>query len=383
MFEQDLTPVLQGFPDARVNFENQQGGGGGTGRAISIMLAGSDPALLNRTASTLVDQIAKVRGAVAPRIDYDLQRPELIINPRVDLAAQLGVTTQALSQAIRIATLGDIDQNAAKFSLSDRQIPIRVRLAETERRNVDTIRNLPVPTATGGSVPLSRVAEVSFGMGPTAIQRYNQNRRVFVGVDIQAGVARGDVLTGINNTPIMKNLPAGVSNAPVGADEWQGELIGSFVIALVTGILLVFSVLVLLYRRFVSPLVNMASLALAPLGGLLLLTVLGQPILAARVHRYPDAARHRRQEFDPAHRFRHRGDGARQAQARCHSRGRPQARPADRDDHHRHDRRHGTDCAFAFGRFGLAPADGHRGDRRTVALDGAYAADRARRLQPG
>ena len=188
------------------------------------------------------------------------------------------MTTQALSQAIRIATLGDIDQNAAKFSLSDRQIPIRVRLAETDRRDVETIQNLPVPTAAGGSVPLSRVAEISFGMGPTSIERYNQSRRVFVGVDIAAGVARGDVLNGINNTPIMGNLPAGVSNAPVGADEWQGELLNSFVVAIFTGILLVFSVLVLLYRRFVSPLVNMASLALAPLGGLLLLSILGQPI---------------------------------------------------------------------------------------------------------
>ena len=278
VFEQELTPVLQTFPDARISFENQQGGGGGTGRAISIMLAGSDPALLNRTAQTLVEQIADVPGAVAPRIDYDLQRPELIITPREDLAAQLGVTTTSLSQAIRIATLGDIDQNAAKFSLSDRQIPIRVRLAEDDRRNIGNIQNLPVPTSSGGSVPLSRVAQISFGQGPTAIERYNQMRRVFVGVDLEAGVARGDVLTGINNTPIMRDLPAGVSNAPVGADEWQGELMGSFVVALVTAVLLVFSVLVLLYRRFVSPLVNMASLALAPLGGVLFLAIFDQPV---------------------------------------------------------------------------------------------------------
>ena len=274
-FEQQLTPVLQNIPDARVNFQNQQGGGGGTGRAISIMLAGSDPALLNSTAQTLVEQIESVPGAVAPRIDYDLQRPELLIEPREDLAAQLGVTTSALSQAIRIATIGDIDQNAARFSLSDRQIPIRVRLAESERSNVATIQNLPVPTASGGSVPLSRVANISFGMGPTSIERYNQTRRVFVGVDIESDVARGDVLNAINATPIMRNLPAGVSNSPVGADEWQTELANSFIIALVTGILLVFSVLVLLYRRFVSPLVNMASLALAPFGGFLALYIAG------------------------------------------------------------------------------------------------------------
>ncbi len=273
-FEQQMTPVLQNFPDARVSFFNAQGGGGGTGRAISVMLAGSEPDLLAETAKTLVQQIEReVPDAVAPRVDLDLQRPELVIEPREELAAQLGVTTAALSQAIRIATLGDIDQNAAKFSLSDRQIPIRVRLAEGERRDVETIRNLPVPTGDGGSVPLERVAKISFGAGPIAIERYNQTRRVFVGVDLAPGAARGDVLNAINELPIMQDLPTGVSNQPVGADEWQADLIGDFAVALISGILLVFSVLVLLYRRFVSPLVNMASLALAPFGGFLALVI--------------------------------------------------------------------------------------------------------------
>ena len=274
-FEQELTPVLQDIPDARVNFQDQQGGGGGTGRAISIMLSGSDPDALMDAATTLVAQIEPVEGAVAPRVDYDLQRPELVIRPREDLAASLGVTTIALSQAIRIATLGDIDQNAAKFSLSDRQITIRVRLAEGDRRDVATIENLPVPTATGGSVPLSRVADISIGMGPTQIERYNQNRRIYVGVDVAPGFLRGAVLQKINALPIMTNLPSGVSNKPVGADEWQAEMMTNFVVAVLTGLALVFAVLVLLYRRVVSPLVNMGSLLLAPLGGFIALVVAG------------------------------------------------------------------------------------------------------------
>ena len=272
-FEQDMTPVLQDIPDARVNF--QTGQGGGTGRAITIMLAGSDPDLLFETAATLVEQMEGVEGAIAPRISYDLQRPELLITPRDDLAASLGITTTALSQTIRIATLGDIDQNAARFSLSDRQIPIRVRLAEGDRRSLSTIQNLPVQTANGGSVPLSRVADISLGMGPTAIERFNQQRRVFVGADLATGAAYGTVRAEIGALPILQNLPSGVQEQPVGADEWQGELIDSFVTAVVTGLFLVFAVLVLLYRRVVSPLVNMGSLLLAPLGGFVALYVAG------------------------------------------------------------------------------------------------------------
>jgi multidrug efflux pump subunit AcrB len=276
-FERQLTPKLQEIPDARVTFLSQQGGGG-TGRPISVMLSGSDSEALNAAASTLVDQMGSVKGIVAPRIEADLRRPELVIRPRADLAASLGVTTTALSQAIRIATLGDIDQNAAKFSLSDRQVPIRVRLSDTARRDLSTIRNLPVPTASGGSVPLSRVAEIGFGSGPTQIQRYNQARRVFVGADLAPGLAQGDAMTAINALPIMKNLPAGVSNAPFGEQQWQAEMMSAFTVALLAGVLLVFAVLVLLYHRFVSPLVNMSSLFLAPLGGILLLIIFNQPL---------------------------------------------------------------------------------------------------------
>lgn len=278
-FQRALTPKLAQIPDVRANFmSGGPGPGGGSGRAVNVMLSGSDPVLLERTAATLVEQMAGLKQVVAPRVSADLRRPEIVITPRLDLAASLGVTTSSLSQAIRVATLGEIDQNAAKFSLAERQVPIRVKLPVESRKNLDTIRNLPVPTATGSTVPLSRVAEISFGSGPTSIQRYNQSRRVFVGADLAPGVVKGEADKAIANLPIMKNLPQGVSNAPFGQDEWQQEMIANFAKALVAGILLVFSVLVLLYHRFVSPLVNMGSLFLAPFGGLLLLLIVGQPV---------------------------------------------------------------------------------------------------------
>lgn len=282
-FERALAPRLAQFPDARVTFASQSGGGG-TGRDISVMLTGSDPALLDSTAAKLVEQMKGLNGlVVAPRIAADMKRPEIIITPRQDLAAALGVTTSSLSQAIRVATIGEIDQNSAKFSLSDRQIPIRVMLPEESRRDLSTIENLPVPTATGGSVPLSRVAEITFGSGPTAIQRYNQTRRIFIGADLAMGpdgkpVIKGTADKAINQLPIMLNLPQGVSNEPAGDAKWQQELIINFIIAVFAALLLVLAVLILLYKRIMSPLVNMGSLLLAPLGGLLALFIAGQPI---------------------------------------------------------------------------------------------------------
>ncbi|WP_343521223.1 efflux RND transporter permease subunit, partial [Sphingomonas sp.] len=276
-FQRRLTPELAKIPDARVSFRNQQGWGG-SGRALTITLGGEDPALLTRTAQKIVEEMEGLKSVVAPRISGDLQRPEIVIRPRMDLAANLGVTTAALSTAIRIATLGDIDQNSARFSLSDRQIPIRVALDEDARARLSTIQNLPVQTQSGGSVPLSLVADIGFGAGPTRIDRINKQRRIMIGADLSPGVVSGDALKQIDQLPTMKNLPLGVGKLTVGSAKWQAEMIQNFIIAVISGIFLVFAVLVLLYRRFVSPLVNMGSLLLAPLGGLLALMVTNNPI---------------------------------------------------------------------------------------------------------
>jgi multidrug efflux pump subunit AcrB len=275
-FERELAPELAQIPDARVRFQSQRSGFG-SGRDITIMLAGSDPVLLEQTAATLVEQMKGIKTIVAPRISADINRPEIIITPREKIAAELGVTTAALSQTIRIATLGEIEQNAARFSLSDRQIPIKVRLSTEARGDFRTIENLPVQTLNGGSVPLGRVADITFGSGPTAIQRYNQNRRVLVGADLAAGVLKGEAQAQIDALPILKNLPVGVIRDVVGEDKWQAELVVSLTIAVISGVLLVFAVLVLLYKRLMSPLVNMSSLALAPLGGVFMIWLLGQP----------------------------------------------------------------------------------------------------------
>ncbi len=188
------------------------------------------------------------------------------------------MTTAALSQTIRIATLGEIEQNSAKFSLSDRQVPINVSLSENARRDISTLQNLPVPTSNGGSVPLKAVAEIGFGSGPTTINRSNQLRRLSIGADLAPGFAQGDVLPKINQLPTVKNLPQGIQKMNLGDQKWQAELLFNFAIALISGVLLVFAVLVLLYRRFLAPFVNMGSLILAPFGAAVALHIADQPI---------------------------------------------------------------------------------------------------------
>ncbi len=275
-WERSLQPKLAAIPDARVSFQSQSGGF--SGRDLTMVIGGDDPVALEKHARLIVSQMMKVKELRSPRVEGDIPRPEIIVNPRMDLAAELGVTTASLSQTIRIATLGDIDQNAAKFSLSDRQIPIRVLLSEDSRRSLATIENLPVPTSRGTTVPLKSVAEIGFGAGPTELRRYNQTRRIVIGADLAPGLVTGEAQKKIDALPAVKSMPQGIRKVIQGDAKWQAELIMNFVIAVVSGLLLVFSTLVLLYRRFLSPLVNMSSLLLAPLGGLLGLWVTGMEI---------------------------------------------------------------------------------------------------------
>ncbi len=278
-FEKTWAKRFAQVADARVTFQSQTGGF--SGRDVTITLGGSDPVLLQQTAQKVTEEMRGLKELTAPRIGGDMLRPEVTIKPRADLAASLGVTTAALSQTIRIATIGDIDQNSAKFSLSDRQVPIRVSLSEESRKNLSTLENLPVPTATGGSVPLKTVASISFGAGPTTIQRSNQSRRISIGADYAVDPKTGkpyvssQASQAVDALPTMKNLPQGVKKLTLGDARWQQEMISNFIIAIITGVSSVFAVLVLLYHRFVPPLVNMGSLLLAPLGGLMALKLSG------------------------------------------------------------------------------------------------------------
>ncbi|HTY49146.1 MAG TPA: efflux RND transporter permease subunit [Steroidobacteraceae bacterium] len=259
-FEDEMMKQLRQIPDARISFQKQNGAGGDAD--LEIFLTGDDPELLQQTAQRVLTEMRTLPSLRDPRINGEMQQPEIIIRPRLDLAANLGVTVESISETIRIATLGDLNQNDAKFSLADRQIPIRVSLVERSRRDLDTLENLPVPAAGNRTVPLKEVANISFGEGPSRIERYDQSRRVALDADLNH-TALGTALDQIYALPTMKNLPAGVRRVETGDAELQTELLTNFGIAMGTGILMVFAVLVLLFARVFQPLTILSALPLS------------------------------------------------------------------------------------------------------------------------
>ena len=278
-FEKQLTTELRVIPDARVTFQSQADGGG---RDLTLFVVGSNPELVERTAHTTIDQMRTLKELRDPRINGDMARPELVVRPRLDLAAQLGVTAANISETVRVATLGDIPQNDAKFSLAGRQIPIRVSLVESARTNLSTIENLPVRTSSGATVPLKAVAEIGFGQGPSKVRRYNQLRRISLEADLN-NAQLGQALDKIRALPIYKNLPTGVQIVEIGQAQYMQELFTSFLLAMVAGILLVFAVLVLLFARVFQPITILSALPLSIGGAVLGLVVTGSPFSISTV----------------------------------------------------------------------------------------------------
>jgi multidrug efflux pump subunit AcrB len=272
-WEQYMMPLLSSqVADGQLNFSENGGG-----RDFQLFLTGDDPALVEATGHKVLEEMRGLSEIRDPRIRGDLPRPEIVVHPRLDVAAQLGVSVQSISETIRIATLGDLPQNGAKFALSDRQIPIRVSLIESARRDLTTLENLPVPTSSGASVPLKSVADLSFGQGPSAVRRYNQSRRLFLEADRSPGVELGTARAKIYALPTLKNLPQGVHRIETGDTEIMTELYENFMLAVGAGILMVFAVLVLLFVRVFQPITILAALPLSLGGVVLALLLTGLP----------------------------------------------------------------------------------------------------------
>ena len=271
-WEQSMMPQLSQVPDGHLTFTDD-----GNGGDLQLYLTGDDPVLVERTAHQVIAEMRGLNEIRDVRIRGDLPRPEILVHPRLDLAARLGVSVQSISQTIRIATLGDLPQNGAKFALLDRQIPIRVSLVDSARRDLTTLENLPVPTAAGGAVPLKAVAELSFGQGPSAVRRYNQTRRAFLQANLSPGVELGTATKKIYALPTLMNLPHGVNLVKTGNTEYFQEMIQNFALAMAAGVLMVLAVLVLLFARVFQPITILCALPLALFGAALGLVLTNKP----------------------------------------------------------------------------------------------------------
>ena len=264
--ESQLREALAVLPGARVKV-----GFGASAEKYVLVLAGEDGAALGAHATVVERELRSIPGIGAVTSSSSLVRPELIVRPDPAKAADLGVTAAAIADTLRIATAGDYDQSLAKMNLSQRQIPIVVRLPAEARTDLALLARLPVP-GRNGPVMLGNVATLSIASGPAAIDRYNRQRNVNFEIELNQQPL-GDVKDAVLALPSLQNLPPGVIQTEIGDAEAMGELFASFGLAMLTGVLCIYIVLVLLFKDFVQPATILGALVLSVPGAFLALFV--------------------------------------------------------------------------------------------------------------
>jgi multidrug efflux pump subunit AcrB len=259
--EADVFKRLLVVPDVRVYKLNDRGE-----RDISFSIKSANGEDLNVAVRKLEEALRGDPLLANVSAEGAMPRPEVQVTPRLIEAARLGITTAQIGETLRVATIGDIDVALAKISLDDRQIPIRVQLSGEVQNDINRIAALRLTTAGGVSVPLSAVADVRVGEGPGAIDRLDRQRRASVGANLPVGVALDTATKRFKEITDSVTLPASVTISEAGDADVQKELNQSFKNAMIMGLMLVLTVLILLFKSVIQPFTILFSLPLA-IGG--------------------------------------------------------------------------------------------------------------------
>ncbi|MBL0421195.1 efflux RND transporter permease subunit [Ramlibacter sp. AW1] len=257
--ENDIRRALEPLPGVRTKV-----GLGGSGEKYILVLSGEDPQALTAAAREVERDLRTIPGLGSISSTASLVRPEVAVRPDFARAADLGVTTAAIGETLRIATLGDYEAALPKLNLAQRQVPIVVKLETSAQQDLSVLERLQVPGARG-PVMLKQVAQVEYTGGPAVISRYDRSRNINFELEL-SGLPLGDVKAAVERLPSLQRLPPGVRVVEVGDAEVMGELFASFGLAMLTGLTCIYIVLVLLFKDFLHPVTILAALPLS-LGG--------------------------------------------------------------------------------------------------------------------
>ncbi len=269
--EEQIRLKLDAIPGARFNV-----GPPDTGVKMQLVLRSEDAVALADSAQKVERELRSLQGIGNVSSSAALVRPEIIVRPDFARAADLGVTAASIGETVRIATAGDYDTNLTKLNLSERQVPIRVKLPDAVRADLSAIERLTVP-GKNGPVMLGNVASISMESGPAQIDRLNRSRNVTLSVEL-GGRTLGEVNAEARALPAMKSLPASVKIAELGDAQEMQALFANFGVAMGIGVLCIYGVLVLLFKDFMQPITILAALPLSIGGAFVALLITGQAL---------------------------------------------------------------------------------------------------------
>src|SRR5450830_180595 len=235
-----LRAKLSAIPGARFTV-----GPPDTGVKMQLVLQSEDPIALMGAAQKVERELRTLQGIGNVTSSASLVRPEIIVRPDFARAADLGVTASAIGETVRVATAGDYDFDLTKMNLPERQVPIRVKLPDAVRADLDAIGRLTVP-GTNGPVMLANVATITMESGPAQIDRLNRSRNVTLDVEL-GNRSLGELNEEARALPSMRNLPPAVKIAELGDAQEMASLFAIFGLIMLMGIVTKNSILLVDY----------------------------------------------------------------------------------------------------------------------------------------
>jgi len=270
-----LRPLLQNIPGAEIGFLTV-GGPGGNDKPISISVRGDDQDKLTLLADKVENIVKLTKGTVDIGNSLELSKPEVRLTIDREKASDLGINPLVLASSVRAMVDGYV---ATQFQEGDDQVDVRVRLKKDNRTNLNDLNMLTIKSnkKIGNQdflVPLSDVADISQGLGPSQIKRYSRQKEIRVAANLSDAML-GTALKEITDKTSKLDLEPGYSINIVGQGQMQSESFLNMLLSLMLAIVFVYIVLAAQFDSFVHPFSIMLALPMSIIGAVIFLLLFG------------------------------------------------------------------------------------------------------------
>lgn len=277
-----IRDAVKGIPGADITVEQEQGGPP-TGKPINIEISGDEFELLANTSTRLkryLDSL-QIGGVEELKSDFQSNKPEIIVNIDRERANREGISTVQIQNAIRVAQFGF---EASKFRDPDDDYPIRVRLQEDQRNNINTLMNIQITYRDmnmGGQirqVPLSAVADIQYSNTYSGIKHIDEKRVVTLYSNVLTGYNANEVVTAITQAVQEFSPPDGITVKMTGEQEDQMETMNFLMIAMMAAVGLIFMIMVTQFNSVGRALVIFLEILFSIIGVFLGFAIFGMDI---------------------------------------------------------------------------------------------------------
>ncbi len=259
-----------------ITSRNALGSGEGVGGyAISANLLGPDLDQLSEYSLKALAASQKIASLAEPKVSLNVSNPEIHVSVDRRRAADLGVHMATVGNTLRLAVAGD--DEISNFREGAERYPVKIRVLESQRRDIAEIGRLTVPSATG-PVRIDNIAKIDRGLGPSQLQRSNRQYTVMMTADVAPGHALDQASADIRKLFADLNMPPAMSYRLQGQSQILDETTTNLIMAIALAMIFVYMVLASQFESFIQPIVIMLVLPISVPFALFTLWITGRTL---------------------------------------------------------------------------------------------------------